>query len=303
MITFSVLLTTYNSSATIGRCLASIFGQEGAGERFELDVWVVDDCSTDDTLTVVAQWPNVTVRRLPSNTGGPNAGRNVALQACRGDYICIVDHDDEWKPDRLLAVLPFIGEAPIVSCGYTIVDAQTGTQTERFRACEQGHVRYQPGATFRALLAREKGRQNAYLGGLVLARECRDVHFEEHFGVVDQDWLLRVFEGRSSIEVCRSLYFRHVAGSNLSLDRRYREIDFHYSLLTIERYRDDYPHLYRTAYKRIHASAARYYYLVGDTSMARFLLRKSGLTLRNALYYATSFIGREWVTKRFNVFG
>ncbi len=31
MITFSVLLTTYNSSATIGRCLASIFGRGGCG--------------------------------------------------------------------------------------------------------------------------------------------------------------------------------------------------------------------------------------------------------------------------------
>ncbi len=303
MIMFSVLLTTYNSSATIGRCLASIMEQEGAGERFGLDVWVVDDCSTDDTLAVVAQWPDVTVRQLSANTGGPNAGRNVALQACTGDYICIVDHDDEWKPHRLLTVLPLLGRAPIVSCGYTIVDAQTERRIERYRTCPNGSIQYAANATFRALLTRQKGRQNVYLGGLVLARECRDVLFEEHFGVVDSDWLLRLFHERASVEVCESLYLRHVSGSNLSLDRRYREIDFHYSLLAIERYRDAYPALYRTAYRRIHASAARFYYLTGDTSMARFLLRKSGLTLRNALYYLTSFAGREWVIKRFNVFG
>jgi glycosyltransferase involved in cell wall biosynthesis len=43
MIRFSVIMTTYNGSATIGAALDSILNQEGRKTDFELEVVVVDD--------------------------------------------------------------------------------------------------------------------------------------------------------------------------------------------------------------------------------------------------------------------
>ena len=81
MIRFSVIMTTYNGSATIGAALDSILNQEGRGTHFELEVFVVDDHSTDNTLEVLASYKDIQVLQTKANTGGPNTGRNIGLKA------------------------------------------------------------------------------------------------------------------------------------------------------------------------------------------------------------------------------
>ena len=49
MIKVSVILTTYNSENQIQEVIDSIYKQEGRDELFELELLVVDDCSTDAT--------------------------------------------------------------------------------------------------------------------------------------------------------------------------------------------------------------------------------------------------------------
>src|SRR5690606_14350417 len=99
--------------------------------------------------------------------------------------------------------------------------------------------------------------------------------FEENFGMVDYDWGLRLFHNNDSIEVCESLYFRHVEQKNLSLNETYRIKDFYFSLMFIEQYLHLYPKEVKIAYKRIHGSRARYYYLNNNMKLARFYLLRS----------------------------
>lgn len=82
----------------------------------------------------------------------------------------------------------------------------------------------------------------------------------KHFGVVDFDWVLRLFNNNASIEVCDSLYTRFVDGQNLSLNENYRRKDFYYSLDFIENFQAEYPKEVKLAYKKIHGSRARYFY-------------------------------------------
>ena len=49
MIKVSIILTTYNSENKIQEVIDSIHKQEGRDELFELELLVVDDCSTDGT--------------------------------------------------------------------------------------------------------------------------------------------------------------------------------------------------------------------------------------------------------------
>ena len=90
----SVIVTTYNSEESIERTLNSILKQEGIGEVFDIELIVVDDHSTDNTPAILKEF-DATILTTAHNTGGPNVGRNMGLKRATGDFICIIDHDDE----------------------------------------------------------------------------------------------------------------------------------------------------------------------------------------------------------------
>jgi glycosyltransferase involved in cell wall biosynthesis len=301
----SVVLTTYNSARVIKNTLASILSQEGQGSVFNLEVLVVDDCSTDETRTIVARFPEVRLLQTSSNSGGPNCGRNIALREMTGDYFCIADHDDVWKPHRISVLLANAGDAPIVSSGYEVNQGPGKPVLVRTqRTFPSGAViRYARNETFLKRLSKSHDGQICYLGGLLLAKPLSNILFEEHFGAVDFDWIVRIFEERESIEVNEALYIRNETGNNLSMNKNYRRKDYYYSLLSVEQFEDRWPEVVSLARKRIHGSRARYHYVVGDMKNARYYFRLSGFSMLNLAYVLTSFAGHRWVVKKFKVFG
>jgi succinoglycan biosynthesis protein ExoO len=97
---FSVLIPAYNVSDIIGRAIRS-----AAAQTFPpLEILVIDDCSTDNTVEVVnalaRDIPALHLLSTPAN-GGPAAARNVGLRAAKGDWIALLDSDDAWKLGRL----------------------------------------------------------------------------------------------------------------------------------------------------------------------------------------------------------
>jgi glycosyltransferase involved in cell wall biosynthesis len=300
MIKFSVIITTYNSARFIERTLGAVLNQDGAGEAFELEILVVDDCSTDDTVNLLKKM-DVIVLSTEKNSGGPNRGRNIGLDKATGDYLCIMDHDDIWHKDKLMKTLPHTQKAPIITSGYTLHDSSTDKNIARV---SKGTIReFGKNETFLQKLSKSITGQITYMGSIVYHRSLKQIKFEEHFGMVDFDWILRLFYQNPSIEICESLYTRYVDGANLSLDEAYRRRDFYYSLMTIEEYQDQYTGEARIGYKKIHGSRARYYYLKGEMRKARFYFRRSDWSLKTLAYYLTTYVGAKWVKKKFNVFG
>ena len=133
--------------------------------------------------------------------------------------------------------------------------------------------------------------------------ELSDILFEEEYGMVDFDWILRLFHERESIEICDSLYVRKVDEHNLSLNKQYRNNDYLYSSKVIDSYRSKYPEQVDLASKRLNGSMARYYYLIGEMDQARTYFRSSQWSIKTMLYYLTTFVGSRIVKKYFNVFG
>lgn len=303
MKTVSAIITTYNSERHIARTIDSMLNQSGLGAAFQMEVIVVDDCSTDRTLDIVKRYKPVMILSTNTNSGGPNRGRNIGLKAATGDYLCIADHDDEWASDRIMSLLPFLEKAPIVSSGYILADMETGKKTIRTNTSNSLYICFDRNVTFMERLTKAHKGQHTYLGSLMYRRELKHIMFEEVFGVVDFDWLLRLFFQNSSIEVCKPLISRYIIGSNLSLNETYRQKDFYYSLMFIEQYRESYPKAYIRAYKRIHGTRARYYYLTGDMKKARFFFRRSDWTIKTLAYYITSYMGSGYVKKRHHIFG
>lgn len=98
----SVVLTTYNRCRLLPRAINSVLG--GTYDNFELII--VDDASTDGTPDAIAQIsdPRVHYERMPQN-GGVLRARNRGFDLARGDYVTILDDDDELLPDALGAVV------------------------------------------------------------------------------------------------------------------------------------------------------------------------------------------------------
>jgi glycosyltransferase involved in cell wall biosynthesis len=101
----SVNVTTYNRAHLLSRCLESVVNQT----YDNLEIIVVDDCSTDNTREIVEQFQQKDNRikyyRHETNKGLANA-RNTAIIASNGEFIAIMDDDDEWlETDKLFKQL------------------------------------------------------------------------------------------------------------------------------------------------------------------------------------------------------
>jgi glycosyltransferase involved in cell wall biosynthesis len=298
----SVILTSYNAEKTIATTIHSILNQDRINRDFELELIVVDDCSDDTTRDIVKKF-DVVLLKTDHNSGGPNKGRNIGLKHATGDYFCIADHDDVWEKNMIISVLPYLEKAPIVSTGYTVIDHMHDKHMVRVGDTNKNFLYFPKNKTFTDLMLRSLKKQNVYMGSLFFTEKLKSTFFEEHFGMIDFDWVLRLFHNNDSIEVCKSLYNRHVWKDNLSLNETYRKKDFYYSLMFIESYEDQYPSLVRKAYKRVHGSRARYYYVTGNMKKARFYFLKSEWGIKSFLYYVTSFVGSGLVKKHFHIFG
>jgi glycosyltransferase involved in cell wall biosynthesis len=94
-VSWTVVLTTYNRSAMLKRAIESCIAQTEPCE-----IIVVDDCSPDDTATVVGRFPQVVYIRNPTNLGHSGSA-NLGIERASGSWIKHLDDDDFLHPDCL----------------------------------------------------------------------------------------------------------------------------------------------------------------------------------------------------------
>jgi glycosyltransferase involved in cell wall biosynthesis len=305
MLKVSVILTTYNAGDFIQRTLDSLFNQEGQGELFELEILAVDDCSSDNTAEILKQ-NKLSVISTGENSGGPNRGRNIGLKAATGQYICIMDHDDEWFADRIKCQLELAksSQAKIITCGYVVEDSTNDRLIERKGIRGEDSGLYEKNETFLKLLSKSKEPgQQTYFGGIMIHQSLAQIAFEEQFGMTDFEWLLNVYHKRISAEVNKPLFKRHVFGQNLSLNEKYRSVDFHYGLFVMKQFEQDYPNEVEMGRKRLHGTRARYFYLIGQVAKSRPYFLRSDWNWKTLMFLITSFYGHHYVRRKFSFFG
>ncbi len=100
----SVVIPAFNAEATIDAAISSVRMQT----EDRLEIIVVDDASSDGTSTIVAEAakadPRIKLLRQPAN-GGPAAARNRGIAAAEGEWIALLDADDNYLPERLAKLL------------------------------------------------------------------------------------------------------------------------------------------------------------------------------------------------------
>jgi glycosyltransferase involved in cell wall biosynthesis len=105
-IKLSYIIPCYNVEKYIGDCLQSIYSQDI--EESDFEVICVNDCSPDDTNSVISEWQSKHENLILINhdvNKRQSAARNTGLCAARGKYIWFVDGDDTIKENCLSTIL------------------------------------------------------------------------------------------------------------------------------------------------------------------------------------------------------
>ncbi|NRS90153.1 glycosyltransferase involved in cell wall biosynthesis [Flavobacterium sp. 7E] len=108
----SIIIPTYNRANDLDRCLKSL--QNQTCKNFE--VLVCDDGSTDNTEEIVAKYNSIlTIKYIKDdNFGGPARPRNNGISEAKGDWICFLDSDDWWYPNKLQESITYTNDYDLI---------------------------------------------------------------------------------------------------------------------------------------------------------------------------------------------
>ena len=94
----SVVIPTFERKALLPRALDSVYKQTIPAR----EVIVVDDGSRDATAAMIGErYPDV--KYIYQSRGGVSRARNVGLEKATGEWLALLDSDDEWLPGKLAA--------------------------------------------------------------------------------------------------------------------------------------------------------------------------------------------------------
>jgi hypothetical protein len=166
----SVIIPTYDGAKYIAEALASIEGQADA----DVEVVVVDDGSTDETLAIVESFRGrlrLELRRL-AHSGNWVHVTNAGLALATGRFGCLLHQDDFWLPGRLQALRQHTAssqEEPVVLSPAIFVDAD-GRNIGQW-TCPLPAGRVDPATLYQTLLVQNYLAVPAPIFPLDLARE------------------------------------------------------------------------------------------------------------------------------------
>lgn len=109
----SVIMPVYNRENTIKRAIDSVLCQTYS----RIELIIVDDVSTDNTVKMVAAYSDQRVRLIcQKEHGGANKARNMGIACAKGEYIAFQDSDDEWLPDKLKIQIEYMKSRRFGAC-------------------------------------------------------------------------------------------------------------------------------------------------------------------------------------------
>lgn len=110
---YSVIIPVYNRCELVGRAIASVLEQRGA----EFEVIVVDDASDDGTPGRVRQQFGDQVKLvLLQENSGVSAARNRGIEVAQGEWIALLDSDDEWLTGKLARQAAALSDSGLLIC-------------------------------------------------------------------------------------------------------------------------------------------------------------------------------------------
>lgn len=105
----SVIIPVYNAEKSIEKTLNSIKNQTCKGD---FEIIIVNDGSTDESKNIIENFqfqnPEMIIKFINQENGGVSKARNTALKVAQGDFIALLDSDDEWLPEKTERQMKFL---------------------------------------------------------------------------------------------------------------------------------------------------------------------------------------------------
>lgn len=124
MLRLSLIVATYNRSASLIRALESVAQQNAPASEWECVV--INNNSTDDTqerfAEFVAAHPDLNIRMVTELRQGLSFARNRGIRESEAEYIAIIDDDERISPDFITSYISLFDSTPdAVAAGGPIV--------------------------------------------------------------------------------------------------------------------------------------------------------------------------------------
>lgn len=107
----TVCIPTYNSALTLGETLESILAQS----YVNLEIWVVDNASTDQTIKIAKTYKDKRIKiHINQQNIGAEGNFNTCIGLANGKYTAIYHADDIYTPEMVCEQVDFLEKNPDV---------------------------------------------------------------------------------------------------------------------------------------------------------------------------------------------
>ena len=114
----SVVIPVYNTEKYLDQAIESVLKQD----EKPLEIIVVDDASSDNSVNVAEQFGNkIALLKQPKNSGC-GAARNRGIEYAKGKYLAFIDADDLWTNAKLKNQLAYLENNPDIDMVFGMVE-------------------------------------------------------------------------------------------------------------------------------------------------------------------------------------
>jgi len=126
----SIIINNYNYDRFLEDAISSVLAQTYSN----LEIIVVDDGSTDDSIEIITSYKDRlaggkhSIKPIFQENGGQASTFNTGFAASEGEIICFLDSDDTFAPDKIAKIVEvFLGDDDLGWCFHSLIleDHQT----------------------------------------------------------------------------------------------------------------------------------------------------------------------------------
>jgi glycosyltransferase involved in cell wall biosynthesis len=176
----SVIVTHHDRPDVIGEAMESVRNQTLQPS----EIILVDDCSTPENRARLNEFAGfATIVDTPANLGS-GGSRNFGARFANGEWLCFLDDDDLYLPDKLERQMRYLEtHRSVEALGGALIMESDGGAREHWGATDTGKIRladalYYTASMSQALMIRRDLFRD--LGGFAPERRCMD---DREFGI------------------------------------------------------------------------------------------------------------------------
>jgi len=109
----SIVVPAFNEAGHIGKTIESLLQVEYP--RDKLDIIIVDDGSTDETLSIAEGYAQQGIRAFSKENGGKGAALNFGIKHARGELVATMDADSIVTPNTIRELLPLFEDDEVMA--------------------------------------------------------------------------------------------------------------------------------------------------------------------------------------------